>query len=53
MAQQQPRQQPQRQSKPRSTEPRNGKLSIPLPFDQAVAAALKVKPPQEAKKKRS
>jgi hypothetical protein len=23
---------------------RNGKLSIPLPFDEAVKAALKVKP---------
>jgi hypothetical protein len=25
-------------------EPRNGKLSIPLPFDKAIRAALEVKP---------
>jgi hypothetical protein len=26
---------------------RNGKLSIPLPFDEAVKAALEVKPPEK------
>jgi hypothetical protein len=26
---------------------RNGKLSIPLPFDDAVMAALEVKPPEK------
>jgi hypothetical protein len=32
---------------------RNGKLSIPLPFEDAVKAALKVKPPEKPKRKRS
>jgi hypothetical protein len=31
--------------------PRNGKLSIPLPFDEAVKAALKAKPPEKPKRK--
>jgi len=29
---------------------RNGKLSIPLPFEDALRAALKVKPEPESKK---
>lgn len=31
--------------------PRNGKLSIPMPFDDALRAALKVKPPEKAPRK--
>jgi hypothetical protein len=31
---------------------RNGKLSIPLPFDEAIRAALKVKPPRKASRNR-
>ena len=30
---------------------RNGNLSIPLPFDEALRAAVKVKPPQKAPRK--
>jgi hypothetical protein len=30
---------------------RNGKLSIPLPFDEAIKAALKVKPPKRPRRK--
>jgi hypothetical protein len=29
--------------------PRNGKLSIPLPFDEAIKAALKVDQPERIK----
>jgi hypothetical protein len=29
----------------------HGKLSIPLPFDEAVKAALRVKPPEKPKRK--
>jgi len=35
----------------RDAKPRNGKLSIPLPFDEAVKAALKAKPPEKRKSK--
>ena len=31
---------------------RNGKLHIPLPFEEALAAAVEVKPPEPAPKKR-
>jgi hypothetical protein len=30
---------------------RNGKLRIPLPFDEAMKAALEVKPPERAPRK--
>jgi hypothetical protein len=30
---------------------RNGKLAIPLPFDEAVRAALEVKPPPKQPRK--
>lgn len=30
---------------------RNGKLSIPMPFEDAVKAALKVKPPEKPPRK--
>jgi hypothetical protein len=30
---------------------RNGKLSIPLPFNEAVKAALEVKPPEKKPRK--
>jgi hypothetical protein len=30
---------------------RNGKLSIPLPFDDALKAALEVKPPERPPRK--
>lgn len=33
--------------------PRNGKLSIPLPFEDAIRAALKVKPPAKKPKPRT
>jgi hypothetical protein len=42
---------------PRPKPARNGKLSIPLPFDEAVKAALKVepseKPPRKPRAKKS
>lgn len=38
-------------SDPSTASPRNGKLSIPLPFDEAVAAALEVKPEPKSPKK--
>lgn len=31
---------------------RNGRLSIPLPFDEAIKAALEAKPPEPKPKKR-
>jgi hypothetical protein len=34
-----------------SGQKREGKLSIPLPFDDAVKAALKAKPPEKPKRK--
>jgi len=32
--------------------PRNGKLAIPLPFEDAIRAALEVKPPLKLAKKK-
>ncbi len=34
-----------------STDRRKGKLKIPLPFDEAIKAALKAKPPEKPKRK--
>ncbi len=31
--------------------PRNGKLAIPLPFEEAIRAALEVKPPEKPPRK--
>jgi hypothetical protein len=38
---------------PRDDQParRNGKLKIPLPFDEAMNAALEVKPPDKPERK--
>lgn len=37
---------------PRKPPPkREGKLSVPVPFDEAIRAALEVKPSQKPKKK--
>lgn len=33
------------------TPKRNGKLAIPLPFDEAMKAALEVKPPEKPPRK--
>lgn len=30
---------------------RNGKLKIPLPFDEALRAAVETKPPEQTKRK--
>ena len=38
-------------SKPDEPSRRNGKLAIPLPFEEAVKAALEVKPGERAPKK--
>lgn len=38
-------------SKPDEPYRRNGKLAIPLPFEEAVRAALEVKPGERAPKK--
>jgi hypothetical protein len=35
----------------RKPRPREGPLAIPLPFDEAIRAALKVKPPDRPKPK--
>lgn len=37
---------------PGSPPKRNGKLAIPLPFEEAVRAALEVKPPPKRPKKK-
>jgi hypothetical protein len=34
----------------KASTPRNGRLVIPLPFEQAVKKALKAKPPEKVKK---
>jgi len=39
-------------SRPHDKQPRNGKLAIPLPFEDAIRAALEVKPPQKPPKKK-
>ena len=39
--------------KPARTTGQNGRLSIPLPFEDAIKAALEVKPPPKQPKKRS
>jgi hypothetical protein len=43
----------QGKSKPRSErKERAGKLVVPLPFDQAIEAALETEPPKQPKRKR-
>jgi hypothetical protein len=37
---------------PEPSKSRHGKLSIPLPFDDAIRAALNVKPPEKPPRKR-
>jgi hypothetical protein len=37
-------------TKPSEPSRRNGKLSIPLPFEEAVKAALEVEPPAEVER---
>ena len=35
----------------RKPQPRNGRLKIDMPFDDALSAALKVKPPEKPPRK--